>query len=53
MLSEGGDDGEGAGDPGVGLLYLGVPLLLPVLESNPPGEVAPPVDAPEDMPKWE
>jgi len=46
-----GEDGDG----GVGLIEPGVVelLLLPVLDSVPPGEVAPPVEDPAVIPKCE
>jgi len=50
-----GDEGDGGVEP---LLESGVELLepgieLPVLDSVPPGDVAPPVDDPGVIPKWE
>src|SRR3954468_1947366 len=47
-LGEDGDDGD-EGDDGDG----GVELLLPLLDSVPPGEFAPPVAEPGVMPKCE
>ena len=47
-----GEDGVGLLDPGIELLFRGI-VLLPELESYPPGEVAPPVAEPGDIPKWE
>jgi len=48
-----GDVGEGEGGVGLLLFGPGVELLLPVLDSVPPGEVAEPVEAPAVIPKCE